>query len=243
MKNRNAWVWVSLALCLVVGGAAFGQGVQSGTLVGTTTANDGSPLPGVTVTVTSPALQGERAVITALNGDYVIRPLPPGAYRVVFALEGMKSVERNVTVGLGVTARADAIMEVAAAEETIVVTGEAPSALESTTVGANFASEDVDALPIARDIASIAEFAPGLTDNTPNAGQVTISGGFAYDNVFLVDGVDVNDNLFGTANNLYIEDAIDETQVLTSGISAEYGRFSGGVINACLLYTSDAADE
>ena len=60
---------------------------------------------------------------------------------------------------------------------------------------------------------------------------MTISGAFAYDNVFMIDGVDVNDNLFGTANNVFIEDAIDETQVLTSGISAEYGRFSGGVIN------------
>ena len=50
--------------------------------------------------------------------------------------------------------------------------------------------------------------------------------------MFLLNGVDVNDNLFGTANNLFIEDAIDEVQVLTSGISAEYGRFSGGVINA-----------
>ena len=60
---------------------------------------------------------------------------------------------------------------------------------------------------------------------------MTISGGFAYDNVFLIDGVDVNDNLFGTSNNVFIEDAIDETQVLTSGISAEFGRFSGGVIN------------
>jgi hypothetical protein len=72
---------------------------------------------------------------------------------------------------------------------------------------------------------------PRLDDNTPNVGQVTISGGFAYDNVFMIDGVDLNDNLFGTANNVFIEDAIDETQVLTSGISAEFGRFSGGVIN------------
>ena len=50
--------------------------------------------------------------------------------------------------------------------------------------------------------------------------------------MFLLNGVDINDNLFGTANNLFIEDALDEVQVLTAGISAEYGRFSGGVINA-----------
>ena len=59
-----------------------------------------------------------------------------------------------------------------------------------------------------------------------------INGAFAFDNVFMLNGVDVNDNLFGSPQNLFIEDAIEETQVLTSGISAEYGRFSGGVINA-----------
>ncbi|MEO8070580.1 MAG: hypothetical protein ABI652_04205, partial [Acidobacteriota bacterium] len=60
---------------------------------------------------------------------------------------------------------------------------------------------------------------------------LTIAGSFGYDNVFMVNGVDVNDNIFGTSNNLFIEDAIKETSVLTNGISAEYGRFSGGVIN------------
>jgi hypothetical protein len=77
----------------------------------------------------------------------------------------------------------------------------------------------------------IAELMPGLTTNTPSANQLTISGGFAYDNVFLVDGVDVNDNLIGSMNDLYIEDAVGEVQVLTSGVTAEYGRFSGGVVN------------
>ena len=72
---------------------------------------------------------------------------------------------------------------------------------------------------------------PGLTTNTPSPNQITISGGFAYDNVFLVDGVDVNDNLFGTAHGLFVEDAILETQVVTAGASAEYGRFGGGVVN------------
>ena len=46
-----------------------------------------------------------------------------------------------------------------------------------------------------------------------------------------MNGVDINDNVLGTPNNLFIEDAIQEVQVLTSGISAEYGRFSGGIVN------------
>lgn len=43
MQRRNSWVWVALALCLAIGGTAFGQGVQTGTLTGTATSNDGSP--------------------------------------------------------------------------------------------------------------------------------------------------------------------------------------------------------
>jgi hypothetical protein len=137
----------------------------------------------------------------------------------------------GTVVPLGGLAVVDATMGLASLAETVTVTAETPSVLATPTAVTNLTAREVEVLPIGRTPQRIAEFAPGLTDNTPNTGQVTISGGFAYDNVFMIDGVDVNDNLFGTANNLYIEDAIEETQVLTSGISAEYGRFSGGVIN------------
>jgi hypothetical protein len=99
-------------------------------------------------------------------------------------------------------------------------------------VGANYKQAMYDNLPTGRTLAQVAALAPGLTTNTPNADQVTIAGNFAYDNVFLVDGADVNDNLFGSPNAIFIEDAVEEMQILTSGISAEYGRFGGGVINA-----------
>ena len=53
----------------------------------------------------------------------------------------------------------------------------------------------------------------------------------SFESLYLVNGVTVNENLRGQANNLYIEDAIQETTVATDGMSAEYGRFSGGVVN------------
>ena len=53
----------------------------------------------------------------------------------------------------------------------------------------------------------------------------------SFESLYLVNGVNVNENLRGQANNLYIEDAVQETMVATDGISAEYGRFSGGVVN------------
>ena len=75
-------------------------------------------------------------------------------------------------------------------------------------------------LPTGRTPSLVAELAPGLTNNTPNVNQVTISGAVAYDNVFLLDGVDIGDNLFARPDDLFIEEAIEETQVLTSSVSA-----------------------
>ncbi|MBA2355164.1 MAG: TonB-dependent receptor, partial [Acidobacteria bacterium] len=141
-------------------------------------------------------------------------------------------VKETATVNVGAPTQVNASLGVAGQAETVNVTANpVEAAVTSTSTTANFKYEEIQALPAGRNPQAIATLAPGLTTNTPNAGQLTISGAFAYDNVFLVDGVDVNDNLFGTSNNLFIEDAIEETQVLTSGISAEYGRFSGGVIN------------
>src|SRR5262249_12216570 len=130
------------------------------------------------------------------------------------------TVEQNVT------------MRPAGVTEAVTVVAETPAPIATPIVGANFKHEEIESLPAARTLAGIAELSPALTNVTPNAGQVSINGAFAFDNVFMLNGVDINDNLFGSPQNLFIEDAIQETQTLTSGISAEYGRFSGGVVNA-----------
>ena len=111
------------------------------------------------------------------------------------------------------------------------MTAQVPTPLATTETSQNITYDDVQRLPVGRTLFRIAELAPGSTNNTPNNGQIAVNGSFAFDNIYLIDGVDINDNLFGTANNLFIEDSIEEMQVLTSGISAEYGRFSGGVVN------------
>lgn len=234
MKTRFI---VLTLVCLCAVGTLFAQGVQTGTLEGTVTGPEGTPLPGVMVTVTSPALMGERQAVTSATGDYILRGLTPGAYTVRFTLEGMRAPQQKVQLALGATSRADATMKVSTVSEAITVTASAPTVLENTSVGANIKSDTVQALPVLRTPTDIASLAPGLTGDrggragTPVAGQVSMSGGMAYDNALLINGVNFADNIFGTANNLFVEDAIQETQVLTSGISAEYGHFTGGVLN------------
>ncbi|MCP4204835.1 MAG: hypothetical protein GY769_23240, partial [bacterium] len=232
MSRRFTNVGLALLLGMALTLPAFAQGVQTGTLRGEVKADDGSLLPGVTVTATSPSMQGTRSTVSGGSGEWVIRNLPPGDYTVTFELEGMGTVQSPATVSLGQQTPVNVEMGVAAQQETIVVTGETPGVLAEAQVSTVYTFEEVNNLPIFdRDPQAIAELSPGLSTNTPNAGQLTISGGFAYDNVFLIDGVDANDNLFGTSGPTFIEDAIADLQVLTSGISAEYGRFSGGVVN------------
>jgi hypothetical protein len=218
---------------LVTSTPALAQGSQTGILQGRVTDQDGLVLPGATVTVTSPNLQGARTVITDETGNYIVRGLPSGRYEVRIELSGMTPIEQSVDVSVGSPTEVNGQLRLATLTETVTVTADTtPSALATTQVGINMRQEQVEALATPRTIQGIATLSPGLTENTPNNGQVTISGAFAYDNLFMIDGVDISDNLFGTANNLFIEDAIQETQVLTSGVSAEYGRFTGGVINA-----------
>jgi hypothetical protein len=213
--------------------ALFAQGTQTGILRGTVTTADKLTLPGATVTITSPALQGERTAVTETDGTFLFRAVPPGTYALTFEMSGMATIQKTAEVPLGGVAVVDTVMDIAKVQETVTVTGESPTVLTTPTVGANLKHEEVEALASHRDLEGIANIAPAVTESTTvNAGQLNINGAFGYDNAFLVNGVDVNDNLFGTAQNVFIEDAIQETQVLTSGISAEYGHFSGGVINA-----------
>jgi outer membrane receptor for ferrienterochelin and colicin len=210
----------------------FAQGIQTGTITGTVQSSDGLSLPGVTATASSPSLQGQRSSVTDVNGVYFIKGLPAGTYSVSFDITSFQpSHTDNVALTVGGTAEVNTMMSVAGRTEVVSVTAEAPSPVTTVTLSQAYTKAQVDVLPVGRRPQDIAELAPGLTNNTPNASQVTIGGATAFDNVFMLNGVDINDNIFGTPNNLYIEDAIAETNVLTGGISAEWGRFSGGVIN------------
>lgn len=222
---------LSTAMLVALHATALAQGRQTGTIRGSVVDAQGLVLPGVTVTVRSTALQGARTTVTDINGNYQILALPPGEYDVIFELSGFADINEIATVPLGGDVGVNATMVPAGVTEVIQVVGVVPTPIETTIISSNITADEVNALPTSRQPWRVAELQPGLTDNTPNAGQVTINGAFAYDNIFLVDGVDINDNLFGVANSLYVADAIQETQVLTSGISAEYGRFSGGVIS------------
>ena len=125
-------VVVCLGMLSLTGSTALGQGVQTGTLTGTVKLPDGSGLPGASVTVSSPALQGTRTQVTGSAGDYVFKFLPPGDYKVDFEISGMKTVTRYATLAVGGSAVADATMTPSATAE-VTVLGAAED-VDKTTV-------------------------------------------------------------------------------------------------------------
>jgi len=200
----------------------------SASLTGVVSA-EGHPLPGTTVTVTSPVLQGSRVTVTGETGAYDFSALPPGVYKISFAFSGMVTMSRQTTLRLSQVTRVDAIMK--AAGDMITVTAGAPSVIETPEVSTNMTLPFIERLPVLRNQLATAQFAPGVSGNTLGNGELAIAGGPGYDNLVLINGVVVTENTRGQMRPMYVEDAIQETTVLTGAISAQYGRFSGGVVN------------
>ena len=235
MRDREISMRTATLVLLVVLLAATGamaQTMATSTVTGKVTA-EGDPLPGVRVIATSPRLQGPRATVTDARGAYLIPFLPPGDYELSFEMDQMQTRKEMLTLSGDMTDTVDVDLKLAAMTEEIIVTADKQmtAVIEATSVGANFKQELIDVLPTARTFEAITLLAPGVNAGGPSD-NIIISGAMSYDSLYLVNGMIVNENLRGQPHDLYIEDAIEETTVQTGAISAEYGHFTGGVVNA-----------
>jgi outer membrane receptor protein involved in Fe transport len=208
---------------------AFAQGPTTGVITGRVTA-EGESLPGVLVVATSPALMGERTTFTTVNGDYILPNLPPGVYQTTFQLEGFQTVNREVRVSAAQESRLNVTMHFEAIEEVIMVVGEAEAISRGGTAQTTHTTELLERLPVGRSMLSAVTLTAGVHQTGPN-NQITVAGAHSFENLFMVNGVVVQENLRGQPFGLFIDDAILETTTTVSGVSAEYGRFSGGVVS------------
>ena len=122
---------------------AAAQGVQTGVLRGTVADAQDLPVPGVTVTLTSPALQGSRSTVSGPDGAFAIALLPPGEYEVQFALQGFTSEGRKARVSLGQSTSLAVSLRVAAITDKVTVTATAPP-LANATVGLNIRQPELE---------------------------------------------------------------------------------------------------
>ena len=193
---------------------------------------DGLAVPGATVTLESPALQGTRTAQTSTNGDYIIPFLPAGEYTVTFTLPGFRTVKQTTRVSPSETVTISPTLAVSTVSETVTVVGQTTAEFNQTAeVQTNFKQDLIDKLPTNRTFQDAARLTPGVQGTGPGGG-IVINGAMSFESLYVVNGVVVNENIRGQANNLFIEDALQETTITTAAVSAEFGRFQGGVVQA-----------
>ena len=212
---------------LIMSGILLAQGT-TGTIEGVVKDTEGTPLPGVAVTVTGPSIN--RSTVTDVNGAYRFPAMPPGTYKVSASLAGFKMrTESGVALTLEQTRKVDFALEVGAMEEEITVIGVSPIVdLTSSRLSTNVKKEFFDALPKGRSYQDMIQLAPSVQSDP--WGQA-MSGATGAENSYIIDGInttDVQDGLAGT--NLTYE-FIEEVQVKTGGYEAEFGGALGGVVN------------
>ncbi len=229
MHLQKFRVALLLGLVLFVAIGAFAQTGETGAITGTV-AQAGSPLPGVTVEVKSANLQGSRTEVTDAQGHFRFSLLPPGDYTLTASLSGFNTVtQKNVRVGLNRVVTLEVAISPAASEQ-ITVTGAAPVVdVTSSATGTNVTSETMSTLPMARNYTAAAQVAPGV--NSDSAGA-TFYGSTGAENQYIIDGLNTTNVRSGTEGKTLNFDFVQEVEVKTGGMPAEYGRMTGGVINA-----------
>ena len=240
VRSLHGWRWLSAwaACAVVVAAGPVSAQVPTAILSGRVT-GEGQALPGVSVTVKSPALQGVRTAVTGSTGDYVFVNLPPGEYAVTFSLAKFSPQTKSIKLSASQTSRLDTALGLAAVASDTTVVGRVESISQTSVEATTYTAELLSTLPTTRTINDAVLLSPGVNQNAPSSNVpsasaptgVSISGGQSIENLYTINGVVVQDNTKGTLLNLYIEDAVLETTTLSSAVSAEYGRFSGGVIH------------
>ena len=225
---------VLAGLFAIVSSGAWAQGL-TGSIDGTLRDQSGAVVPGVTVTITSPALiGGAQARTTGADGTFRFPVLPPGTYSVVIELAGFQKLERTgIAVQPDRTVTLDQVLRPATLAETVTVTAVAPLVdVRNTQVATTVGQEVIELVPVSRRFTDLVNIMPGVQAGLYTFSPVNaVNGGSVTDNVYSVDGLNFVDPMVSSAVTDVAYDDVQEVQVSTSGQAAEFGTASGGVFN------------
>jgi hypothetical protein len=241
----------TLAILLLSATLASAQ-TSFGSVVGTVTDATHTGIPGAPVTLINVGTGERRAVPTDAVGNYQFVNLIPGVYRLQVESSGFKRYTReSIRVEVESSVRIDAALEVGDVTEELTVSSETPLLqTQTSTLGQTVEGRVVQDMPLnGRNVLNLVALAPGVvpqgstsgsplgnqaggtfTNNT-GWGNYQIGGGMSNQSAFYLDGVPLNTVNANSPGLVPVQDAIQEFRVDSNAVSAEFGRFSGGVVN------------
>ena len=234
MISRTSVAIFALAW-LTLSGSASAQ-IVTGTVLGTVTDQSRAVLPGVTATITSPALpQGPQTVATDANGTYRFSGLAPGTYTLTLTLEGFGTYTEELRVVTGTTIERNVSLKVGTLAESITVSGESPMVdTRSAAVASTTTREVIENLPIIRTtVTDYVQATPGVSASSPGAynEQIQVMGSPSNETTYVHDGVVINHVRTGNTWQGADIDSVEEINTVALGASAEWQSTAGGVVN------------
>ncbi len=216
-----------------------------GSIVGTVADTSGSALPGATVTINSAATGFQRVTTSGEDGSYSFVNLVPGNYTVTVEKPGFKKiVKTGITLEVTAILRVDVSMAIGTVEQTVEVSAAPPlMQTENSSLGQVVGAQTVDELPLnGRNVLNLISLVPGVvtqggaegnltTQNIFASGNYSMNGGTANQNAMYLDGSPIQVTYGSLTALIPTQDAVAEFRVQTNGNDAEYGRYSGGVVN------------
>ena len=245
MKKFEIGLFMFVTLFLA--SVAYGQ-VSTGDILGTVTDQSGAVAVGANVKVVNLGTRETRTETTGDNGEFVFTALQSGHYSISVTAKGFKGFSvPDLILSAGDRARVIAKLEVGQASETVEVSADVEPALQtdSSTLSTMATVEQLQDLPLnGRNYISIAQTAAGVNEGPPTSlasgsrpddrrqtSAISANGESDSNNNYLIDGIDNNERVIGTAGVRPSVDAIAEFRVQTNTYPAEIGRTAGGVIN------------
>jgi len=239
---------VVLTLITAIGFAQESTTVKGG-LSGTITDSTGAIVPGATVTVSGP--QGTRTFTTDSQGRYTAAGLTPGQYDITVEKSGFKKVEsKKNEVVVSTNSTLNLTLPVGNVTDTVEVTTTAFSVdTESTAITTNLTDTFYNSVPMARNVSAIFYAAPGVAAGQvaaapnavgPGAANPSIGGSTGLENLYVVDGVTITDQAYGSIGTYNVQHGslgtginlafIKEVDVKSYGFEPQYGKAQGGIV-------------
>ena len=236
--------------------ASLAFAVTKGTLLMRVVDNEGIGLAGCSVTISSPVMMGTRTLLTDELGEALFVNLTPGAYEAKTTLQGFQEIiSKGIQINVDRQADIKVELKPATLEESVTVIATTPAVDATKSVIAEHVThEEVESLPVARDFVGYLQLAAGVNVVPNSQGSDTPDdpagkGGMNYqdralqgiggavakrgsrDNEYYIDGMNITNVSTQTAGMNFNNEVIQEEELMTSGVPAEYGGGKGVVGN------------
>ncbi|HSP06068.1 MAG TPA: carboxypeptidase regulatory-like domain-containing protein, partial [Acidobacteriota bacterium] len=228
-------IFASLLFFLLLAGVTWAQ-ITTGSIRGVVSDSEGKPVPGATVTISSPSLLGgTRTTETNELGVFRFPSLPIGEYFVEATLEGFQKVQvAKVSVRLDATANVPMTMNMATKSEEVNVIGEAPLIdVQQSGLSTNYTKEILESIPTQRSFFDLMQVAPGISQSYGDSvsDRTVAFGSNQQSNSWNIDGLEATAPETGSTWLYQAPDSIQEIQIIGVGAPAEYGNHLGAVFN------------